>query len=131
MKIIADTNVLVRFVVGDDDRQARAAVRALENAETVAISSHALCELVWVLDRSYGVARHDIMDTIRKLTGAQNVEIDRPAVEAGLAMLEAGGDFADAIIAHEGQWLGGETFLSFDKQAVKLLMKQGRAARLL
>jgi predicted nucleic-acid-binding protein len=131
MKIIADTNVLVRFVVGDDDRQARAAVRALEKAETVAISSHALCELVWVLDRSYGVARHDIMDTIRKLAGAQNVEIDRPAVEAGLAMLEAGGDFADAIIAHEGQWLGGETFLSFDKQAVKRLMKQGRAARLL
>lgn len=131
MKIIADTNVLVRFVVSDDDRQARAAVRAQENAEIVAISSHALCELVWVLDRSYGVARHDIMDTIRKLTDAQNVEVDRPAVEAGLAMLEAGGDFADGVIAHEGQWLGGETFLSFDKRAVKLLTKQGRPASLL
>lgn len=128
MKIIVDTNVLVRFVVGDDDRQASAAVTALESAEIVAISSHALCELVWVLDRSYEVARHDIVDTIRRLTSAQNVEVDRPAVEAGLAMLEAGGDFADGIIAHEGQWLGGETFLSFDKQAVKLLMQQGRAA---
>lgn len=131
MKIIVDTNVLVRFVVGDDDRQAKAAVRALESAEIVAISAHALCELVWVLDRSYGVARNDIVDTIRKLTSAQNVEVDRPAVEAGLTMLEAGGDFADGIIAHEGQWLGGETLLSFDKQVVKLLTKQGRAAKLL
>ena len=131
MKIIADTNVLVRFVVGDDDRQAKAAIRALESAEIVAISSHALCELVWVLHRSYGVARNDIVDTIRKLTSAENVEVDRPAVEAGLSMLEAGGDFADGIIAHEGQWLGGETFLSFDKQAIKLLRQQGRAASLL
>lgn len=131
MKITADTNVLVRFIVGDDDRQARAAIKALENAEIVAISSHSLCELVWVLDRSYGVARGDIVDTIRKLTNARNVEVDRPAVEAGMAMLEAGGDFADGIIAHEGQWLGGETFLSFDKHAVRLLTKQGRAASLL
>lgn len=131
MRIIADTNVLVRFIVGDDERQARAAIRALENAEMVAVSSHALCELVWVLDRSYGVARRDIVDTIRKLANAQNVEVDRPAVEAGVAMLEAGGDFADGVIAHEGQWLGGETFLSFDKLAVKLLTRQGRAANLL
>ncbi|MCH9827481.1 MAG: type II toxin-antitoxin system VapC family toxin [Gammaproteobacteria bacterium] len=131
MKIVVDTNVLVRFVVGDDDRQAKAAVMALENAEIVAIGAHALCELVWVLNRSYGVARQDIVETIRKLTSARNVEVDRLAVEAGLAMLEAGGDFADGIIAHEGHWLGGETFLSFDKQAVKLLVKQGRTASLL
>ena len=44
-------------------------------------------------------------------------------------MLEAGGDFADGVIAFEGQWLGGETFVSFDKQAVALLQAQGQSAR--
>ncbi|EGG79200.1 transposase subfamily [Gluconacetobacter sp. SXCC-1] len=57
--------------------------------------------------------------------------MNRPAVEAGLALLEAGGDFADGVIAHEGVWLGGETFVSFDKKAVSLLKKQGEKTRLL
>jgi predicted nucleic-acid-binding protein len=52
-------------------------------------------------------------------------------VDAGLAQLEAGDDFADAVIAHEGQWLGGHSFVSFDRQAVALLQKRGVAAELL
>jgi predicted nucleic-acid-binding protein len=56
---------------------------------------------------------------------------NRPAVEAGLALLEAGGDFADGVMAYEGTWLGGETFISFDKQAVELLAEQGLATQLL
>ena len=46
-------------------------------------------------------------------------------------MLEANGDFADGVIAHEGIWLGGETFVSFDKRAVSLLTARGQPARLL
>jgi predicted nucleic-acid-binding protein len=46
-----------------------------------------------------------------------------------LAVLEADGDFADGVIAFEGHWLGGEAFVSFDKQAVALLQAQGQTAR--
>jgi predicted nucleic-acid-binding protein len=46
-------------------------------------------------------------------------------------MLDAGGDFADGAIAHEGQWLGADTFVSFDAKAVKMLTAQGVAARVL
>jgi predicted nucleic-acid-binding protein len=42
-----------------------------------------------------------------------------------------GGDFADGVIAYEGAWLGGETFVSFDRIAVAAVAKQGRKARLL
>jgi predicted nucleic-acid-binding protein len=48
-----------------------------------------------------------------------------------LALLDAGGDFADGVIAYEGKWLGAETFVSFDKKAVEMLRSQGVAARLL
>jgi Predicted nucleic-acid-binding protein, contains PIN domain len=42
-----------------------------------------------------------------------------------------GDDFADGVIAFEGQWPGGEAFVSFDKKAVALLTAQGQFARLL
>lgn len=53
------------------------------------------------------------------------------AAEAGLAMLDAGGDFADGVIAYEGLWLGAEMFVSFDKKAVEMLREQGVEARVL
>jgi len=108
-----------------------AAVKALTLAETVAVSLTALCELSWVLQGSYGVARSDIAATIRRLIETEKIEVNRPAVEAGLAMWTAGGDFADGIIAYEGRWLGGDVFVSFDRKATKLLVAQGHAVHVL
>lgn len=48
----------------------------------------------------------------------------------GIAVLEAGGDFADGVIAYEGSRLGGQTFVSFDRKASKLLQSAGVSARL-
>jgi len=131
MKITPDTNVLVRAAVRDDEKQVRAALKLLENAEVVAISLPCLCEFFWVLDRVYHFSRQDISAALDTLLSAANVVVDRPAVDAGLAVFRAGGDFADGLIAHEGSWLGGEVFVSFDKKAVALLAKQGRRTRLL
>ena len=47
------------------------------------------------------------------------------------AGLDAGGDFADGVIAYEGNWLGADTFVSFDKKVVKLMEAQGMPARVL
>lgn len=131
MRVAVDTNVLVRAAVADDRAQAEIAARVLTEAELIAVPVPCLCEFVWVLRRVYGFQANDAATAIRALMAADNVELNRPAVEAGLAMLEAGGDFADGAIAYEGQWLGGETFVSFDKKAVALLAAQGRSARLL
>ncbi|TPI59754.1 type II toxin-antitoxin system VapC family toxin [Mesorhizobium sp. B3-1-7] len=131
MKINLDTNVLLRLVVGDDEAQQRTAAETLEGAELVAISVQSLCEFVWVLDRSYRVARPDISASIRRILDMRNVVANRPTIEAGLAVLDAGGDFADGVIAFDGQWLGGETFVSFDRKAVKLVDGQGTPTLLL
>ncbi len=129
MKIAVDTNVLVRAVVQDDPEQADVASKTLK-AEILAVATSCLCEFVWVLRRVYGFRSPAIAAAIRELLAAANVETNRPAVEAGLAMLDAGGDFADGVIAYEGRWLGGETFVSFDTKAVEMLTAQGQAARL-
>lgn len=130
MKITADTNVLVRVLVEDDAEQSKAAETILRKADVVAISVTALCELVWVLSQGYRISFEDIADAIRRLINASNVVVNRPLAEAGLAFLERGGDFADGIIAHEGSWLGGETFVSFNKKAVKLIEASRGSARL-
>lgn len=131
MKITADTNVLLRALTEDDETQSPIAQRTLAEADMVALTLPTLCELVWVLTRGYKVARADIATTVRALIAADNVAVDRPAVEAGLALLDADGDFADGVIAHSGRWLGAETFASFDKDAVELLEIQGEPAVLL
>lgn len=128
MRITADTNVLLRLILADDETQSLIAVETMERAKLVAVSMHTLCELVWVMERLYKIAQPDIAVAIRALIDAENVVINRPIVEAGLTVLDAGGDFADGVIAFDGRFHGGETFVSFDKQAVKLLQGQGIAA---
>jgi predicted nucleic-acid-binding protein len=130
MKITADTNVLVRALTEDHAEQSRAAQLALSKAEIVALAIPTLCELVWVL-RGYKIGHGDIAKAMRRLLNAVNVVVNRPAAEAGLALLEAGGDFADGAIAYEGKWLGADTFVSFDKKAVTLIETRGLSARLL
>ncbi|MHB1271808.1 MAG: type II toxin-antitoxin system VapC family toxin [Rhodanobacter sp.] len=130
MRIAVDTNVLVRAVVRDDARQANIAAKLLTDADLVAIALPCLCEFVWVLRRVYGFTAADVAGAIRALLDAANTSTNRPAAEAGLAMLEAGGDFADGVIAFEGQWLGGDTFVSFDQKAVALLTAQGQSTLL-
>jgi predicted nucleic-acid-binding protein len=131
MRITADTNVLIRAVTSDDVRQSKIAEAELANADVVALALPALCELVWVLSQGYKIPSAEIAEAIRRLMNGGNVVANRPAVEAGLALLDAGGDFADGVIAYEGSWLGAEMFVSFDKKAVKLMKAQGDSARLL
>jgi len=130
MKITADTNVLVRAAVQDEPQQARQAAKVLQAAELVAVPIPVFCEFVWVLRRGYKKPVSDVSDAIRRLMKSAQVVMNRPAVEAGLSALDAGGDFADGVIAHEGNWLGAEEFVSFDSKAVSMLKAQGIRARL-
>jgi predicted nucleic-acid-binding protein len=131
MRITADTNVLVRAVVADDKKQAQAAAKLLKEAELIAVTLPCLCEFVWVLRRVYQLEQENISNALEALLSADNVAVNRAAVDAGLSVLKAGGDFADGLIAYEGDWLGGDTFVSFDKRAVSLLSHQGKQAMLL
>jgi predicted nucleic-acid-binding protein len=130
MRITANTNVLVRAFLEDHPEQSKVAQAALSKAEIIALTIATLCEFVWVL-RTYKIEPSDIAATIRNLIDGESVVVNRPAAEAGLALLDAGGDFADGAIAYEGRWLGADIFVSFDKKAVKLMESRGDSARLL
>ena len=131
VRITADTNLLVRAAVVDDRLQASIAADVLRDAENVAVPLPALCEFVWVLLRGYGRNAGEIAGAIRRLAASANVSLDRPAVDVGLAMLEAGGDFADGVIAFDGRRLRGSVLTSFDRRAVELIAATGAETQLL
>lgn len=129
MRITADTNVLVRIVVNDDIAQAQSALKALDAAEAVFIPLPSLCEFVWVLDAVYRLPRGAVALSVRAVVERANVFTDMAAVTVGLNLLEAGGDFADGVIAAAGAGMGGETFVSFDRKAVARVRATGLPAR--
>jgi predicted nucleic-acid-binding protein len=131
MKVIVDANVLIRAAVRDNVKQARLAAGILRDAELVAVSLTCVCEFVWILRSVYKLGSEDITAALRALLDAGNVEVNRPAVEAGMAVMRAGGDFADGVMAYEGRWLGGETFVSFDKNAFPVMAVLEQKAKLL
>jgi predicted nucleic-acid-binding protein len=131
LRITADTNILVRVAVEDDPAQASRARDLLQSADTVVLTLPALCEFVWVARRGYRRQAADVAAAMRALLASPSVVVDRPAVEAGLTILAAGGDFADGVIAFEGRRLGGEVFASFDRKAVDLVAAQGGSVHFL
>ena len=104
MRIAIDTNILVRFVTRDDERQAQLAKSAIEAADTVVISTTVLCETVWVLSRAYKLPRQKITEVLRSFIASDRIQVSRLEAEAGLAYLSLGRDFADGVILlHAGQ----------------------------
>ena len=96
----------------------------MEAATVIAVPSPVFCEFAWVLRRGYGYPNSEIAQAIRAICDLEAVVTDQAAVDLGLAILLAGGDFADGVIAQQGRTLGGGTFASFDEEAVSLLAGQ-------
>ncbi|SFK47153.1 type II toxin-antitoxin system VapC family toxin [Caulobacter sp. UNC279MFTsu5.1] len=127
MRVALDTSIVVRFLTFDDEHQALAARRLVEDASEIVIPAIVLCETAWLLASGYGYSALTLADALRLLIDMQGVKVDRPVVEAGLKMLRAGGDFADGCILFEAERTKCERLATFDKGLVKL--SQGRASR--
>ena len=125
MKLTLDTNVLLRLALQDNPDQARVALEVVLDADELFVPLPVLCEFAWVARSAYRKTRQQIAASIRTLIKDHRLIVDRPAVAAGLAMLDAGGDFADGAIAANGQEMGGEVFASFDRDAVTKLDRAG------
>jgi len=121
VSIAVDTNVLVRYLTWDEEAQAEAAARVIESGEVVAISTIVLCELAWVLKRAYRYRTDVIADAIRRIITSRNVDVDRPAAEAGLRTLGRGGDFADGIIQTDANRAACRHLVTFDQDFARLL----------
>jgi len=130
VNIAVDTNILIRFILADDDAQHTSTLRLFDEADSITIPTIVLCETVWVLQR-YKIDRQDIAEQINAITNSDKVVVADDEVSAGLSLLEAGGDFADGVAAYVGRRMspnGAAAFASFDQTAVRLLSQHGNTA---
>ncbi|KPN72652.1 type II toxin-antitoxin system VapC family toxin [Neisseria sp. 83E34] len=130
--IAIDTNVLIRLLVGDDLEQQQKAIELFEMNHEIMISTTVLIETVWVLLRVYKTPRKMIVDQLRNfIVSVPNLVVKEDEIEAGLAVMENGGDFADGVNEYIGSQLGAEKFATFDKKAANILNELGRQVILL
>jgi predicted nucleic-acid-binding protein len=121
--IALDTNVLVRYVVGDEPRQAAAARRLIESSCTVdspgVVSLVVLCELVWVLRQGYGYQRSQVALVLRRLLAAQDLAPERSDLAwQALHLYEEGtADFSDYVIGLCGRQEKATVTCTFDRRA--------------
>ena len=124
-----DTNVVVRLVVGDDPKQARAAQR-LDAAQRCTVAPSVLMECEWVLRGAYGIGADVIGASFRDLLALHNIDaLDPLLTQQVLQAYEAGLDFADAL--HALQRREGERFATFDRRLRTWLAGDNAVAALL
>lgn len=117
-----DTNVLVRYIMQDDARQAAQATALMESltAERPGfIALVSVVELVWVLGSAYELKRAQIAQSLEGLLRAKEVVIDRADVVSNAARLykSTSADFADCLIQMTAHHAGCEQTMTFDKGA--------------
>jgi predicted nucleic acid-binding protein len=112
--LAVDTNVIVRYLTGDDPAQfARAS--ALIRDEEVYVCATVLLETEWVLRSAYGFACNRIVEALAAFAGLPHVTLEDPALVAKAIEWTAGGmDFADAL--HLARTQHCAAFVTFDRQ---------------
>jgi predicted nucleic-acid-binding protein len=121
-----DTNIIVRYLVGDDPIQSRKARQLIEGRltedEPGFLSLIAVAETTWVLERGYGMDGRAIAAAIERLlqTEVLVIECEQEVFSAMIALREGRGSFADALIGECGKKAGCATTVTFDRKALRL-----------
>jgi len=118
-----DTNLVVRFLVQDDEAQAALATEvfaSLTSGRPGFVCSVVLAEISWVLSRAYRASREEIASAIEGLLRSEEIVIENTeAAYRALAVHQGGNriDFADALIAETARLAGADETLTFDRRA--------------
>ena len=121
-----DTNVLVRYLVGDDQSQYERARRLIHRQEDIGepllVSLLVLLEMEWVLRSRYGLTKPDIVAAFSSLLQTAEVVFeDEPAVEHAIYVWkDSRAEFADCLINARHRRLGCRATATFERKALKL-----------
>lgn len=121
-----DTNVLVRYVVQDDDAQLAAARRLIrkcvEAGQTLFVPVTVALELEWVLRASFEYAKDEVMEALANLFSATELSFESEhALEVALQLYRTGtADFADCLHIALAAQAGQAPLWTFDKRAGRI-----------
>ncbi|MBE9533027.1 MAG: type II toxin-antitoxin system VapC family toxin [Proteobacteria bacterium] len=123
--IALDTNLLVRFLVGDNEQQAKKVYQLFKKTEVnkteLLIPLLVILELIWVLDSAYDIDRGDILESINDLLLMPIFKFEQRTVlqKFILSAQQNNYDLSDLLIAHSAKFQGSDKTITFDKKAAK------------
>ncbi len=118
-----DTNILIRFLVGDDENQARKVYNLFKTVESkkeeLFVPLLVMLELIWVLESVYQIPRNQILEALRDLLLLPILKFEHQEILQQFLCSAQGViyDLSDLLIAQSAKSLGCETVLTFDKKA--------------
>ncbi|MEP7313647.1 MAG: type II toxin-antitoxin system VapC family toxin [Pseudomonadota bacterium] len=121
-----DTNVLVRYLVGDDQLQFEKARRLIKResgkGEPALVSLLVLLETEWLLRSQYELSKPEILSAFSALLDVADLAFeDEPSIEHALySWKDSAADFADCLIEARNRRLGCEATATFYARAMKL-----------
>ncbi len=120
-----DTKILVRFLVGDDEKQANKVYKLFKSIEDdkdeLFVPTLVILELIWVLESVYEIVRSDILDSVSQLILMPIFKFENLTVIQNFIFeaQQSKFDLSDLLIAHSANINGCEVILTFDKKASK------------
>lgn len=121
-----DTNILIRFMVGDDKKQAEKVYNIFKKTELdkkeLFVPVLVMLELIWVLEAVYEIPRTEILDAISELLLMPILKFEHQSALQQFTNACRGNkyDLSDLLIAHSAKTQGCETVMTFDKKASKI-----------
>jgi predicted nucleic-acid-binding protein len=119
-----DTNVLVRYIMQDDTRQAASATRLIESLSVESpgfVPLVSVVELGWVLTSAYELDRGQLVQAFESLLRSKEIAVERAEIvwKALRVFQGANADFADCLIERSAAAAGCDRTMTFDRGAVK------------
>ncbi len=120
-----DTNILIRFLVGDDETQAKTVYNIFKKTESnrneLFVPLLVILELIWVLESAYEIPRSEILDSISELLLMPILKFEHPsALQQFIHAAQGNGyDLSDLLIAHSAKHQGCEKIITFAKKSSK------------
>ena len=124
--IALDTNVIVRFLVRDDEKQAQVVYARFKQAESARevlfVPLLVVLETIWVLESAYDKSRKEILESFDELKSMPILEFEEAQVLQDLLSegRKSNADLSDLLIALAAQSSGCTGGITFDKKAAKL-----------
>ena len=120
-----DTNILIRFLIGDNEQQAKKVYKLFKKAESekneLFVPLLVVVELIWVLESVYEIPRDEILDTLSDLLLMSILKFEHQSTLQQFTLSAQGNkyDLSDLLIAHSAKTNGCEIVITFDKKASK------------
>ena len=124
-KVVIDTNLLVRYLINDDQKKAAAVDNLLDKAIKgelrIVVPSVVIAELVWVLESFYQLEADAILELVEAIVNTSGLDVtDKSTVISALRLYKNRNvDFIDAWIIEFAKERGIKTIYTFDKKHFK------------